>query len=75
MRTAYEPGSGAEPWLRPVAEDRDTVVANLFVLHHRRLVGLAALLVDDRRTAEDVVQEAFLGLYRRCTSCETPTPR
>jgi RNA polymerase sigma-70 factor (sigma-E family) len=44
--------------------DRDTVVAELFLAHHRRLVGLAALLVDDRQTAEDVVQDAFAGLYR-----------
>lgn len=33
--------------------------------HHRmRLVRLAILLVDDPATAEDVVQEAFTGLYR-----------
>ena len=35
--------------------DRDSVVSELFVGHHRRLVGLASLLVDDRGTAEDVV--------------------
>jgi RNA polymerase sigma-70 factor (sigma-E family) len=43
---------------------RTDAVSNLFVAHHRRLVGLAALLVDDRGTAEDVVQEAFVGLHR-----------
>jgi RNA polymerase sigma-70 factor (sigma-E family) len=48
-----------------MAGDRDTIVSQLFIGHHRRLVGLASLLVDDRRTAEDVVQEAFAGLYRR----------
>jgi RNA polymerase sigma-70 factor (sigma-E family) len=48
-----------------MAGDRDMIVSQLFVGHHRRLVGLASLLVDDRRTAEDVVQEAFAGLYRR----------
>jgi RNA polymerase sigma-70 factor (sigma-E family) len=40
-------------------------VAGLFLAHHRRLVGLAALLVDDRESAEDVVQDAFAGLHRR----------
>lgn len=40
-------------------------VAELFVGQHRRLVGLASLLVDDRQTAEDVVQDAFAGVYRR----------
>ena len=44
---------------------RTDAVANLFLAHHRRLVGLAALLVDDRATAEDVVQEAFVNLHRR----------
>jgi RNA polymerase sigma-70 factor (sigma-E family) len=44
---------------------RAELVSGLFSAHHRRLVGLAALLVDDRETAEDVVQEAFAGVYRR----------
>jgi RNA polymerase sigma-70 factor (sigma-E family) len=37
----------------------------LFRVHHRRLVGLARLLVHDVATAEDVVQDAYSGLYRR----------
>ena len=41
------------------------MVSALFRAHYRRLVGLAMLLVDDRPTAEDVVQDAFAGLYRR----------
>ena len=49
----------------PGSLERTDTVSNLFVVHHRRLVGLASLLVDDRETAEDVVQEAFVGLYRR----------
>jgi RNA polymerase sigma-70 factor (sigma-E family) len=40
-------------------------VSALFLAHHRRLLGLAALLVDDRGTAEEVVQEAFISLHRR----------
>jgi RNA polymerase sigma-70 factor (sigma-E family) len=55
-----------------MAGDRDTIVSELFVGHHRRLVGLASLLVDDRRTAEDVVQEAFAGLYRRWRQVRDP---
>lgn len=55
-----------------MAGDRDTIVSELFVGHHRRLVGLACLLVDDRRTAEDVVQEAFAGLYRRWRQVRDP---
>ena len=68
----YELDSGSEPWVRPVANDRDTVVSDLFSLHHRRLVGLASLLVDDRRAAEDVVQEAFVALYRRWGQLRDP---
>ncbi|MEO5663632.1 MAG: SigE family RNA polymerase sigma factor [Nocardioides sp.] len=45
--------------------ERSGAISQLFVAHHRRLVGLASLLVDDRETAEDVVQEAFAGLYAR----------
>ena len=48
------------PWVA-----RSDAVASLFRTHHRRLVGLASLLCADRATAEDVVQEAFAGLYRR----------
>jgi RNA polymerase sigma-70 factor (sigma-E family) len=44
----------------------------LFVAHHRRLVGLASLLVDDRESAEDVVQDAFAGLYRRWRQLRDP---
>ena len=40
-------------------------VSALFLAHHRRLVGLASLLVDDRESAEEVVQEAFVSLHRR----------
>jgi RNA polymerase sigma-70 factor (sigma-E family) len=45
-------------------DDRAGVVTDLFTAHHRRLVGLAALLVDDRAAAEDVVQDAFVALHR-----------
>jgi RNA polymerase sigma-70 factor (sigma-E family) len=55
-----------------MASDRDSIVPELFIAHHRRLVGLASLLVDDRRTAEDVVQEAFASLYRRWRHLRDP---
>lgn len=45
--------------------DRDSVVSMLFAMHHARLVALAQMLVGDRATAEDVVQDAFASLYRR----------
>lgn len=40
------------------------VIDELFRAHGLGLVRLALLLTGDQATAEDVVQEAFLGLYR-----------
>lgn len=51
---------------------RSDAVASLFHTHHRRLVGLASLLCDDQATSEDVVQEAFAGLYRRWWQLRDP---
>jgi RNA polymerase sigma-70 factor (sigma-E family) len=47
-------------------------VAALFSVHHRRLVGLASLLVDDREVAEEIVQDAFESLYRRWNGLRDP---
>jgi RNA polymerase sigma factor (sigma-70 family) len=60
-------GSRTDDWL-----SAGVGVTDLFHLHYRRLVGLGALLVDDRETAEDVVQEAFEGLYRRWRRLRDP---
>jgi RNA polymerase sigma-70 factor (sigma-E family) len=48
----------------PDATDIDDLVAGLHREHALALVRLANLLVRDQQTAEDVVQEAFLKLYR-----------
>ena len=42
-----------------------TAVTELYAGHALGLVRLAVLLVGDRASAEDIVQDAFLGLYRR----------
>ena len=52
--------------------DRDAGLTQLFLAHHRQLVGFARLLVDDVATAEDVVQDAFLALHRRWTWLRDP---
>jgi RNA polymerase sigma-70 factor (sigma-E family) len=46
------------------AESAAEGVDDLYRVHAVGLVRLALLLVGDRATAEDVVQDAFLGLYR-----------
>ena len=51
------PGLEADPANPRTLED-------LYREHRMRFVRLAILLVDDPATAEDVVQEAFTGLYR-----------
>ena len=52
--------------------DRDAAVTALFRTHYARMLGLARLLVDDRSTAEDVVQEAFGELHRRWDRLRDP---
>lgn len=47
-------------------------VTDLFHHHYRRLVGLAGLMVDDRETAEEVVQDAFEALYRNWARLRDP---
>lgn len=40
-------------------------VAALYAAHRLSLVRMAVLLVDDATQAEDIVQDAFVGLHRR----------
>ena len=46
-------------------ESAEQVVTELYQLYRLGLIGTALVLTGDRPTAEDVVQEAFAGLYRR----------
>jgi RNA polymerase sigma-70 factor (sigma-E family) len=54
---------------RQAAEAREQVTA-LYREHALGLVKLAVLMVGDQLTAEDVVQDAFLGLYRRWSALQ-----
>ena len=47
------------------AADSAPALADLYHAHRLSLIRLAVLLVDDQGTAEDVVQDAFAGLYQR----------
>jgi RNA polymerase sigma-70 factor (sigma-E family) len=42
-----------------------TAVSELYASHALGLMRLAYIMLGNRQAAEDVVQEAFLGLYRR----------
>ena len=56
-RPADEPGPAAAEW------DVDRAVSALSQEHYRSLVRLAALLVRDVATAEEVVQDSFVAMH------------
>ena len=43
--------------------DADRAVTELYSMHYRSLVRLAALLIRDVATAEEVVQDSFVAMY------------
>jgi RNA polymerase sigma-70 factor (sigma-E family) len=56
------PASSAEP-AKPA--DPAEAVSAMYQAHALSMIRLAHVIVGSRATAEDVVQDAFLGLYRR----------
>lgn len=50
----------------------DQAVTVLYGAHYRSLVRLAGLLLRDQAAAEETVQDAFVGLYRRWRSLRDP---
>jgi RNA polymerase sigma-70 factor (sigma-E family) len=62
--------SAAPP--RVAARGRDTAVAELYTEHWAGLTRLAVLMLGDRPSAEDVVQESFATLYRRWDKLKDP---
>ncbi|MFI6765504.1 RNA polymerase sigma factor [Streptomyces sp. NPDC050355] len=69
---ARRPGDGHPPYghrppddaTAPPPDPRPTI-SELYYAQRLAMVRLAVLLVDDRATAEDVVQDAFAALYKR----------
>jgi len=62
-------GPGQRP---PAAGGLDDLVADLHRAHGLTLVRMAKLLVGDQQSAEDVVQDVFLGLYRALPRLRDP---
>jgi RNA polymerase sigma-70 factor (sigma-E family) len=58
-----EPGAPQRPHGSP-GTDAAEAVAALYRAHAVGLIRLAIIMLGNRAAAEDVVQEAFLGLYR-----------
>jgi RNA polymerase sigma-70 factor (sigma-E family) len=51
-------------WLhKPTEWNADRAVTELYSEHYRALVRLAAMLVRDTQTAEEVVQDAFVAMH------------
>jgi len=50
---------------RPAGGDAEAAVTALYQVHAVGLIRLAVVMLGDRAAAEDVVQDAFAGLYRR----------
>ena len=50
---------------REESRDAEAAVTALYEVHAVGLIRLAVVMLGDRAAAEDVVQEAFCGLYRR----------
>ena len=66
-----EPFTGGLAPTRTADDPADQVTA-LYEAHAAGLVRLAMLMLADQHAAEDVVQDAFLGLYRRWNSLADP---
>jgi RNA polymerase sigma-70 factor (sigma-E family) len=54
------------------AAEPDQLVGELYRAHGLAMVRIALLLVGDKPTAEDVVQDAFAGLYRMSHRLKSP---
>jgi RNA polymerase sigma-70 factor (sigma-E family) len=67
------PGSAAQASPgRPGAAAADGAVTRLYEAHALGMIRLAHIMLGDRQSAEDVVQEAFCGLYRRWSHLSDP---
>jgi RNA polymerase sigma-70 factor (sigma-E family) len=53
--------------------DRAATVSALYAAHALGLIRLAHIMLGNRQAAEDVVQEAFVGLYRRWSHLDDRT--
>jgi RNA polymerase sigma factor (sigma-70 family) len=63
-----------DPLLTARLNRREAVidVAALYREHRARLIGLAAAITMDRQIAEEVVQDAFVGLQRHANRVDKP---
>ena len=63
-RAAGRPDAPVGPSMSAPSADADELVRDLYQAHALALIRAAKLLLRDQPSAEDVVQDAFLNLYR-----------
>jgi RNA polymerase sigma-70 factor (sigma-E family) len=63
LRGAKLAETGPVPVIREERLDADTALTALYTSHYRQLVRLAALLLDDLGTSEEVVQDAYVKMH------------
>jgi RNA polymerase sigma-70 factor (sigma-E family) len=68
--TAEQPADSPDPC--PPADEPAAAVTALYREHGLGLIRLAYVSLGSRAAAEDIVQEAFLGLYRRWDHLGSP---
>jgi RNA polymerase sigma factor (sigma-70 family) len=64
-RLDFAPAGDTSPEFSSPKPDRAAAVSALYAEHVLGLVRLAHVMLGSQQAAEDIVQEAFLGLYRR----------
>jgi RNA polymerase sigma-70 factor (sigma-E family) len=57
---------------QPYADAAERAVTELYEAHALGMIRLAHIMLGDQHSAEDVVQDAFAGLYRRWSSLADP---
>ncbi len=67
-----QPGGDVDPLRTDLFSIGRVDVPALYQAHWHYLVRLAVLLVDDRASAEDVVQDAFVALHRKADGLRDP---
>lgn len=71
MRGARPPGA-QRPGVTAPGATADGAVTELYQAHAIGMIRLAHIMLGDRQAAEDVVQDAFCGLYRRWPNLADP---
>lgn len=66
------PLAGVEPFRGVGCQVIDVRVDSIYVAQRRRLLGLAAAITLDPGVAEEIVQDAFVGLQRHAQRVDNP---